>query len=252
HSMIRKRFITCTRISSKISRTNENQTSLGESLTENRRQGNPCWNAVRRPRRTLTCRRPTATRRGGVGLWSRLFGAGEVPRDLVGDLLEDYRAEAEQAVHLLQHAERARYPQVAETLRRLAEIETRHAGWLRDRLALLGATAPAVEPEPAPARNQWQRAAASRTRVTAAARAAGSRTTPPLPTCPRPTSNCGFTSASTAAPGASTAATRGRTSVSEMNDTSMVARSGVSGSISGPSARTFVRSRTKTRASCRS
>ena len=66
-----------------------------------------------------------------MGLWSRLFGAGEVPRDLVGDLLEDYRAEAEQAAHLLQHAERARYPQVAETLRRLSEIETRHAGWLR-------------------------------------------------------------------------------------------------------------------------
>src|SRR5213593_4980985 len=94
---------------------------------------------------TLTCRRPTATRRGGVGVWSRLFGSGEVPRDLVGNLLEDYRAEAEQAARLLQHADRARYPQVAETLRRLSEIETRHAGWLRDRLALLGATAPSVD-----------------------------------------------------------------------------------------------------------
>ena len=110
---------------------------------------------------TLTCRRPTATRRGGVGVWSRLFGAGEVPRDLVGDLLEDYRAETEQAAHLLQHAARARYPQVADTLRRLAEVETRHAGWLRDRLALLGAAAPAVEPGPAPGGNQWQRAVAA-------------------------------------------------------------------------------------------
>src|SRR5437867_4173510 len=110
------------------------------------------------PATSLTCCRPTATRRGEVGLWSRLFGAGEVPRDLVGDLLEDYRAEAEQAAHLLQHAERARYPQVAETLRRLSEIETRHAGWLRDRLALLGATAPSVDAGTVPGGNQWQRA----------------------------------------------------------------------------------------------
>ena len=96
-----------------------------------------------------------------MGLWSRLFGAGEVPRDLVGDLLEDYRAEAEQAAHLLKHAERARYPQVAETLRRLSEIETRHAGWLRDRLALLGTTAPPVDADPAAGGNQWQRAVAA-------------------------------------------------------------------------------------------
>src|SRR5437870_10719694 len=113
------------------------------------------------PATSLTCCHPTATRRGEVGLWSRLFGAGEVPRDLVGDLLEDYRAEAEQAAHLLQHAERARYPQVAETLRRLSEIEARHAGWLRDRLALLGATAPPVEPGPTSGGNQWQRGVAA-------------------------------------------------------------------------------------------
>ena len=96
-----------------------------------------------------------------MGLWSRLFGAGGVPRDLVGDLLEDYRAEAEQAAHLLEHAERARYPQVAETLRRLSEIEARHAGWLRDRLALLGATAPPVEPGPTSGGSQWQRGVAA-------------------------------------------------------------------------------------------
>ena len=96
-----------------------------------------------------------------MGVWSRLFGSGEVPRDLVGNLLEDYRAEAEQAARLLQYADRARYPQVAETLRRLSEIETRHAGWLRDRLALLGTTAPAVEPSLAPGGNQWQRAVAA-------------------------------------------------------------------------------------------
>jgi len=59
---------------------------------------------------------------------------------------------------LLQHADRARYPQVADTLRRLSEIESRHAAWLRDRLALLGAAAPAVDTSLAPGGNQWQRA----------------------------------------------------------------------------------------------
>ena len=93
-----------------------------------------------------------------MGFWARLFGGGDVPRDLVGDLLEDYRAEAEQAARLLQHADRARYPQVADTLRRLSEIESRHAAWLRDRLALLGAAAPAVDTSLAPGGNQWQRA----------------------------------------------------------------------------------------------
>jgi bacterioferritin (cytochrome b1) len=93
-----------------------------------------------------------------MALWSRLFGVGEAARDLVADLVEDYRAEAEQAAHLRLHAERARYPQGAEALRRLADLEARHAGWLKERITVLGGTLPALQSIPPPGTNQWERA----------------------------------------------------------------------------------------------
>jgi len=71
-----------------------------------------------------------------MGLLSRLFGRGS--RDLLADLAEDYRAEAMQAAQLLLDADKARYPQVAAELRRLAEVESTHVGWLRERLVALG------------------------------------------------------------------------------------------------------------------
>jgi ferritin len=95
-----------------------------------------------------------------MGLWSRLVGAGHA-RDVVADLTEDYRAEVEQATHLRAHAERARYPQTASTLRRLAEQEARHAEWLRERLVARGGPVPAVDAVPAPGTNQWERAVAA-------------------------------------------------------------------------------------------
>ena len=95
-----------------------------------------------------------------MGLLSRLFGT-TAARDLLADLAEDYRAEAEQAVHLRAHAERARYPQAAEALRRLAEVEERHATWLRDHLVTLGGDVPALEPAQVTGRNQWERAVAA-------------------------------------------------------------------------------------------
>lgn len=96
-----------------------------------------------------------------MGVLSRVFGPGASPRDLLADLVEDYRAEAEQALHLRQHADRARYPQVAEALRRLADVEDRHAGWLGDRIRVLGGQAPALDPAPLPGTNQWQRVVAA-------------------------------------------------------------------------------------------
>jgi len=57
-----------------------------------------------------------------MGFLSRLLGGG--PRDLLADLAEDYRAEAMQAAQLRIDADRARYPQVADELRRLAELES--------------------------------------------------------------------------------------------------------------------------------
>jgi rubrerythrin len=96
-----------------------------------------------------------------MGFLSRLFGSGMAPRDLLADLAEDYRSEVQQAAHLRAHAERARYPQVATALRRLAEIEDRHAGWLGDRILALGGELPPVDPAPAGGNNQWARAGAA-------------------------------------------------------------------------------------------
>jgi hypothetical protein len=95
-----------------------------------------------------------------MGFLSRLLGTGTA-RDLAADLAEDYRAEAAQAAHLRRHAELAKYPQAAAALRRLAEIEERHAGWLRDRLVAMDAAVPAVDLTPLPGQNQWARVVAA-------------------------------------------------------------------------------------------
>ena len=96
-----------------------------------------------------------------MGLLSRLLGTSQ-PRDLLADLVEAYRSEATQAARLRQHAEHARYAQVATAMRDLAEIEDRHAGWLRDAILARNGGVPPVAPAPPVARNQWQRAVASR------------------------------------------------------------------------------------------
>lgn len=98
-----------------------------------------------------------------MGLLSRLLGTTGGRRDLVDDLLEAYRGEAEHAARLRHHADRARYPQVAETLRRLADAEDAHAAAIRDRILALGGGVPPVAPEPPVARNQWTRAVEART-----------------------------------------------------------------------------------------
>ena len=97
-----------------------------------------------------------------MGLLARLTGFGSQRRDLLSDLLEDYRAEAAHAVQLRQHADLAKYPQVATQLRTLAEIEDKHAGWLSDLILAMGGGIPPVAPEPLPGRNQWERAVGAR------------------------------------------------------------------------------------------
>ena len=96
-----------------------------------------------------------------MGMLSRMLGLGGGTRDLLTDLGEDYRAEAEQAAILRRHADRARYPQVAEALRRLAEVEEEHAAALRDHLLRLGSQPPAVGPGVIAGRNQWERLTAA-------------------------------------------------------------------------------------------
>ena len=97
-----------------------------------------------------------------MGFLARLFGASAAERDLLAELLEDYRAEATQAAHLRQHADLARYPHVAKLLRGLAEIEDRHAAMLRDHILDMGGGIPPVAPAPLAGRNQWERAVAAR------------------------------------------------------------------------------------------
>jgi hypothetical protein len=97
-----------------------------------------------------------------MGLLARLLGTRSTSRDLLTDLVADYRAEAAQAYHLRQHADLARYPQVANRLRDLAAVEERHAGWLRDHILGLGGGIPPVAPEPLAGHNQWERAVVAR------------------------------------------------------------------------------------------
>src|SRR5581483_3114172 len=66
--------------------------------------------------------------------------------------------------------------------------------------------------------------AASPTATSAERRAAASRTTPPLPTASRPTSNCGLIRARQSNSGEVQASTEGSTFASEMNETSMTTR----------------------------
>jgi len=96
-----------------------------------------------------------------MGFLASLFRSS-VDRDLLADLVDDYRAEVSQAAHLRQHAELARYPQVATRLRALADLEDRHAGWLRDHILGLGGGIPPVAPDPLAGRNQWERAVVAR------------------------------------------------------------------------------------------
>lgn len=96
-----------------------------------------------------------------MGLLSRLLGTADDRRDLVEDLVQAYRAEATQAAYLRQHAERARYPQVAATLRRLADTEELHATRLRERIQALGGGVPPVAPTELAGKNQWERAVAA-------------------------------------------------------------------------------------------
>src|SRR5207253_2410821 len=108
---------------------------------------------------SLTCPGTLGTCLRPMGFLSRLLGGG--PRDLLADLAEDYRAEAMQAAQLRIDADRARYPQVADELRRLAELEACHMAWLRERLVALGGQVPTLEATPTAGANQWERAVAA-------------------------------------------------------------------------------------------
>ncbi len=95
-----------------------------------------------------------------MGVLSRLFGSGR-EREVLDDVVQAYRAERQQADLLKRNAERARYPQAAEAMRRLAEEETRHAEQLRQHLHVLGGDLPAVEARAVVGNSQWERIVAA-------------------------------------------------------------------------------------------
>ena len=100
-----------------------------------------------------------------MGVLARVLGLRGGGRRLVDDIAADYRAELEQALLLRQHADAAKYPQIAATLRQLAATEERHAGWLRDRLVARGETPPEVAAVRSAGRNLWERACDARARA---------------------------------------------------------------------------------------
>jgi hypothetical protein len=100
-----------------------------------------------------------------MGFVARLLGLRDDSVSLVQDLIEDYRAEIEQAQLLRDHAERAKYPQVAASLRRLADMEERHAGLLRDRIAARGEPLPEIAAVHSTGRSLWERACEARARA---------------------------------------------------------------------------------------
>ena len=108
----------------------------------------------------MTVPRAVDTSRRLVGWLAKMFGTPGTERDLVAELIADYRAEAEHAAHLREHAERARYSQAAEAMRALADREDAHAEALRDLILSLGGGVPPIAPEPLPGRNPWERAVA--------------------------------------------------------------------------------------------
>ena len=95
-----------------------------------------------------------------MGVLSRLFGGGR-EREVLADVVQAYTAERQQAELLRQNAERAKYPQAADAMRRLAEHETEHAEQLRHHLHVLGGDLPTVAPLPLVGNSQWERAVAA-------------------------------------------------------------------------------------------
>lgn len=100
-----------------------------------------------------------------MGLLSRLFGTATGPRTLESDLREAWEGEMGLALLLRDHAERARYPQIAARLRDLADVEERHAGWLGDAIRELGGALPVVQGFSAAGESPWERACAARHRA---------------------------------------------------------------------------------------
>jgi hypothetical protein len=94
-----------------------------------------------------------------MALWRRLFGGeGDSRRkDLLTDLLTNYRQEVLLARQVRDHAEKAPYPTAGETLKGIAAEQERQARLLRERILSLGGQVSEVVGETKGGRNSWAR-----------------------------------------------------------------------------------------------
>jgi rubrerythrin len=89
--------------------------------------------------------------------WRRWFDASEKRyRALVNILRQRYVDEKQHAARLNQHAEKMRYPQFREALRRIAADESKHADWIAKKIQALGGMLPPVTEVRSQQKNSWQ------------------------------------------------------------------------------------------------
>ncbi len=91
--------------------------------------------------------------------WRRIFASegDSRRRDLLADLLTDYREEVLFARQVRDHAEKAPYPAVGETLKGIAGEGERHAQILQEKILSLGGQVGEVVGEVKGGRNSWAR-----------------------------------------------------------------------------------------------
>lgn len=89
--------------------------------------------------------------------WRRwLDPAGKRCRTVLNILRYRYADEMQHAARLRQHAEKMRYPQFREALRRIAADESKHADWIAKKIEALGGMLPAVTEVRSEQKNSWQ------------------------------------------------------------------------------------------------
>ena len=93
-----------------------------------------------------------------MALWKRIFGGkggGEV--GLLADLLTDYREEIRLTRQIRDHAEKAPYPTLGETLKDMAAEYERHARLLQEKILSLGGQVDEAVDEIKGGENSWAR-----------------------------------------------------------------------------------------------
>jgi bacterioferritin (cytochrome b1) len=89
--------------------------------------------------------------------WRRFLGfSGDGYRKAVEILRQRYIEEMQHAKRFTQHAQRMQYPQFREKLLRIAVEEAQHAGWIAEKISLLGGKLPEIPEITGNERNSWQ------------------------------------------------------------------------------------------------